>query len=285
MSKIHNSLTPENDPNQGFGVGSGFIFSDDGYVVTNAHVVDGATSMTITMNDRREFDATLIGADELTDIALLKIDATGLPEASMGNSDDVNVGQWVLAIGSPFGLEQTATQGIISASTRSLPSGGYTPFIQTDVAVNPGNSGGPLYNTDGEVIGVNSQIYSRTGGYQGLSFAIPSNVVEHVVEQLKTDGHATRGWLGVAIQDVDKGLADAFGLKRLHGALISQLTPDSPALAAGIEQGDIIILVDEQPVEQSSDLPRFDWHNDSWHRHCHYLAERWQANDQEGYHW
>ncbi len=243
------------EPRSGRGVGSGFIVSEDGYVVTNAHVVNGASEMLVTLDDRHEYTATLIGMDEATDIALLKVDASGLPVAELGNSDDVKVGQWVLAIGSPFGLDHTATQGIVSAVARNLPSGGYAPFIQTDVAVNPGNSGGPLFNTDGVVIGVNSQIYSNSGGYQGLSFSIPINVAKHVVEQLKTTGHASRGWLGVAIQDVDQGLAEAFGMDSPNGALVSSLADDGPAKAAGLKSGDIIVEFNGLPVNRSGDLP------------------------------
>lgn len=251
----------QQDPRQqppgrsGRGIGSGFIISEDGYVVTNAHVVDDASEVLVTLDDRRQLPATVVGVDESTDIALLKVEAEGLPTAELGDSDDVAVGEWVLAIGSPFGLDHTATQGIVSAVARNLPSGSYAPFIQTDVAVNPGNSGGPLFNTDGVVIGVNSQIYSSSGGYQGLSFAIPINVARHVVEQLKSDGHASRGWLGVAIQDVDQGLADAFGLPAPTGALVSSLSEDGPAAAAGLKSGDIITHFDGATVHQSGELP------------------------------
>ncbi|NND92320.1 MAG: DegQ family serine endoprotease [Granulosicoccus sp.] len=253
FEQIPRGQSPEAQP--GRGIGSGFIVSEDGYVVTNAHVVDGASMFSVTLDDRRQLTATLVGLDKATDIALLKVSATGLPVVELGDSDDVEVGEWVLAIGSPFGLDHTATQGIVSAVSRSLPSGGYTPFIQTDVAVNPGNSGGPLFNTDGQVIGVNSQIYSNSGGYQGLSFAIPVNVAMHVVEQLKTTGHASRGWLGVSIQDVNQDLADAFGLDSPRGALVSSIVDDGPADAAGIEAGDIIIAFNEMPIRRSSDLP------------------------------
>lgn len=241
----------------GRGIGSGFIISEDGYVMTNAHVVSDASEVMVTLDDRRQLPATVIGVDESTDIALLKVDASDLPAAELGNSDEVAVGEWVLAIGSPFGLDHTATQGIVSAVARNLPSGGYAPFIQTDVAVNPGNSGGPLFNTDGVVIGVNSQIYSSSGGYQGLSFAIPINVARHVAEQLKTTGHASRGWLGVAIQDVDQGLADAFGLDSPTGALVSSLSEDGPAAVAGLKPGDIITTFNGSTVSQSADLPGF----------------------------
>jgi len=244
---------PENRPAAGFG--SGFIISDDGYIVTNAHVVDNATEITVALPDRREYVATLIGSDERSDIALLKVDATGLPTLTLGDSASVNVGQWVLAIGSPFGFEYTATQGIISALSRSLPEENYVPFIQTDVAVNPGNSGGPLFDTNGNVIGVNSQIFSRSGGYMGVSFAIPVNVVKSVVAQLQDTGYVSRGWLGVLIQNVDKSLAESFGLDRPSGALVSKVTDGSPAAAAGVEQGDIILSFNGTRVERSSNLP------------------------------
>jgi len=242
-------------PNPGMGFGSGFVISDDGFIVTNAHVVDNASEIQVSFPDRREYTAKLIGADERTDIALLKIDASDLPTVTLGDSSKLNVGQWVLAIGSPFGFEYTATQGIVSALSRSLPDGNYVPFIQTDVAVNPGNSGGPLFDTDGNVIGVNSQIYSRSGGYMGLSFAIPANVVKSVTEQLKQKGFVSRGWLGVLIQNVDKSLAESFGMDRPRGALVSRVTDDSPAGAAGVRTGDIILSFNGQPISRSSDLP------------------------------
>jgi len=228
-------------PRRGQGFGSGFIISDDGYIITNAHVVDSASDIRVELQDRREFKAELIGSDKATDIALLKVAASGLPVVRQGDSDSVKVGQWVLAIGSPFGFEYSATQGIVSAVARNLPSDTYVPFIQTDVAVNPGNSGGPLFNTDGEVIGVNSQIYSRSGGYQGLSFAIPMNVARNVADQLRSKGYASRGWLGVVIQDVTQALAESFGLSSPTGALISNVSQGSPAQSAGLKTGDIII--------------------------------------------
>ncbi len=243
------------DPGPRAGAGSGFIISEDGYVITNAHVVDNATEITVGMNDRREFDATLVGSDPASDIALLKLDAENLPTVSIGDAEELKVGEWVLAIGSPFGFEHTATQGIVSALSRSLPDDTYVPFIQTDVAVNPGNSGGPLFNTDGEVVGVNSQIYSRSGGYQGLSFAIPINVAMSIADQLKEHGYATRGWLGVAIQNVDQALAESFGLDRPEGALVSQVTDDSPADKAGLSSGDIILEFNGRPVGFSGALP------------------------------
>jgi len=240
---------------QASGSGSGFILSHDGYVVTNAHVVDDATSIVVSLPDRRQYPATLIGADERTDIALLKVDAVDLPVLELGDSDRLNVGQWVLAIGSPFGFEHTATQGIVSALSRSLPSDSYVPFIQTDVAVNPGNSGGPLFSTDGKVVGVNSQIFSRSGGYMGVSFAIPSNVVRSVADQLKNNGFVSRGWLGVMIQNVDVKLAESFGLDRPEGALIARVTENSPAAKAGLKTGDVILSFNGRTVGSSSNLP------------------------------
>ena len=246
---------PRTDSRPTAGFGSGFIISEDGYIVTNAHVVDNATEITVALPDRREYTANLIGSDERSDIALLKVQASGLPTLTLGDSNSVNVGQWVLAIGSPFGFESTATQGIISALSRSLPEENYVPFIQTDVAVNPGNSGGPLFDTNGNVIGVNSQIFSRSGGYMGVSFAIPANVVKSVVAQLQDTGYVSRGWLGVLIQNVDKSLAESFGLDRPSGALVSKVTDNSPAGSAGIEQGDIILSFNGTTVDRSSDLP------------------------------
>ncbi len=246
---------PSPEPREGAGFGSGFIISEDGYVITNAHVVDNATQITVGLNDRREYDATLVGSDPASDIALLKLDVDGLPAVTIGDSEALKVGEWVLAIGSPFGFEHTATQGIVSALSRSLPDDTYIPFIQTDVAVNPGNSGGPLFNTDGEVVGVNSQIYSRSGGYQGLSFSIPINVAMTIADQLKDHGYATRGWLGVAIQNVDQLLAESFGLDKPEGALVAQVTEDSPADKAGVLSGDIILEFDGRAVSYSSALP------------------------------
>lgn len=237
------------------GFGSGFIYSSDGYIVTNAHVVKGAAEITVGLPDRREFDAELIGSDSRTDVALLKVNAEGLPTLTLGDSDRLKVGQWVLAIGSPFGFEYTATQGIVSALSRSLPNENYVPFIQTDVAVNPGNSGGPLFDLEGDVVGVNSQIYSRSGGYMGLSFAIPVNVVQSVVEQLKDQGFVSRGWLGVVIQDVNRDLAKSFGMDSPSGALIAKVNQGSPAADAGLKAGDIILSFNGESVGVSSDLP------------------------------
>lgn len=245
--------SPENRRSGGFG--SGFIISQDGYIVTNAHVVDNAREITVALPDRREYAAELIGSDKRSDIALLKINGTDLPTLSLGDSSSVNVGEWVLAIGSPFGFEYTATQGIVSAVSRSLPDENYVPFIQTDAAVNPGNSGGPLFNAEGEVIGVNAQIYSRSGGYQGLSFAIPVDMVKSVVAQLRDTGTVSRGWLGVLIQGVDQQLAESFGLDRPSGALVSNVTSDSPAASAGVRRGDIILSFNGTEIDKSSSLP------------------------------
>ncbi len=246
---------PEQAPRQSGGFGSGFIISEDGYIITNAHVVDNASEIRVGLNDRREYQAELVGSDPASDIALLKLDAKGLPVVKVGDSENLRVGEWVLAIGSPFGFEHTATQGIVSALARSLPDDTYVPFIQTDVAVNPGNSGGPLFNTDGEVVGVNSQIYSRSGGYQGLSFAIPINVAMSIADQLKDKGFATRGWLGVSIQNVDQALAESFGLDKPEGALVVQVSNDSPADKAGFDSGDIILRFNDKKVNYSSALP------------------------------
>jgi len=248
---------PDPEPRKGTGFGSGFIISDDGYIITNAHVVNNATQIRVGLHDQREFQAILVGSDVASDIALLKLDTADLPVVKIGDSEKLRVGEWVLAIGSPFGFENTATQGIVSALARSLPDDTYVPFIQTDVAVNPGNSGGPLFNTDGEVIGVNSQIYSRSGGYQGLSFSIPINVAMSIADQLKDKGFATRGWLGVAIQNVDQALAESFGLEKPTGALIAQVTKNSPADKGGLSSGDIILRFNNKQVNYSSELPPF----------------------------
>lgn len=236
-------------------LGSGFIISKDGYVITNNHVVQDADEIIVRLNDRREFTAEIIGSDERSDIAVLKITGKDLPIVKIGDSSGLKVGEWVLAIGSPFGFDHSVTAGIVSAIGRSLPNENYIPFIQTDVAINPGNSGGPLFNLDGEVVGVNSQIYSRTGGFMGLSFAVPVNVVNSVYHQLKEEGHVSRGWLGVLIQDVTKELAESFGMSKPHGALVAKVLPDSPAAQAGIEVGDIIVEYDGNEVSFSSDLP------------------------------
>jgi serine protease Do len=236
-------------------LGSGFIISQDGYVLTNYHVIKGADEIIVRLSDRRELMGEVIGLDKRSDVALLKIEATDLPVARIGKSSDLEVGEWVLAIGSPFGFDHSATAGIVSAKGRSLPSENYVPFIQTDVAINPGNSGGPLFNQEGEVVGVNSQIYSRTGGYMGLSFAIPIEVAMDVADQLKTSGRVSRGWLGVLIQDVTRDLAESFGMKQPRGALVAKVLPNSPAEAAGVEVGDVIVKFDGKNVINSSNLP------------------------------
>lgn len=236
-------------------LGSGFIISGDGYVVTNHHVVHEADEIVVRLSDRRSFAAEVVGSDPKSDVALLKIDAEGLPTLRLGDSEDLKVGEWVLAIGSPFGFDHSVTAGIVSAKGRSLPSENYVPFIQTDVAINPGNSGGPLFNMDGEVVGINSQIYSRTGGFMGLSFAIPIEMAMDVVDQLKSKGYVSRGWLGVLIQEVTRDLADSFGMSRPAGALVARVLPDSPAEAAGIQVGDVILSFNGTPVSRSSALP------------------------------
>ncbi|MFZ0256054.1 MAG: DegQ family serine endoprotease [Gammaproteobacteria bacterium] len=236
-------------------LGSGFIISSDGYILTSTHVIKDADEIVVRLNDHREKPAEVVGTDERSDVALLKIDATDLPSVELGDSDDLQVGEWVLAIGSPFGLELTATQGIVSALGRNLPSDTYVPFIQTDVAVNPGNSGGPLFNTNGQVVGINAQIYTRTGGYMGLSFAIPIRVAMQVSDQLKTQGYVTRGWLGVVIQPVTQDLAQSFGLDRPRGALVTRIVPDSPAAKADLKTGDIILKYGTTPIERSGELP------------------------------
>jgi len=236
-------------------LGSGFIVSGDGYVITNNHVVSGADEVLVRLNDRREFPAKVVGTDERTDVAVLKIEADDLPVLKIGSSSKLKVGEWVLAIGSPFGFDYSVTAGIVSAKGRSLPRENYVPFIQTDVAINPGNSGGPLFNLKGEVVGVNSQIYSRTGGFMGLSFAIPIEVAMNVANQLRDKGRVSRGWLGVLIQDVNSDLAESFGMKRPRGALVSRVLPDSPAADAGFEVGDIILRFNGEKVVRSKDLP------------------------------
>jgi serine protease Do len=237
------------------GEGSGFIVSADGIILTNAHVVDGAQKVTVKLTDRREFEARVIGADAKSDVAVLKIDAHDLPVTKLGDPRQLQVGEWVVAIGSPFGLENTVTAGIVSAKGRSLPDDTYVPFIQTDVAVNPGNSGGPLFNLRGEVVGINSQIYSRSGGYQGLSFAIPIDVAMNVGKQLQTQGHVTRGKLGVGIQDVDQALAESFGLDVPRGALVSSVEKGGPAAKAGLREGDVILGFDGQAIDSAGQLP------------------------------
>ncbi len=236
-------------------LGSGFIISSDGYILTNNHVVNNADEIIVRLNDRRELEAKVIGADKSSDLALLKVKAKNLPTVETGDSSKLKVGEWVVAIGSPFGFDYSVTAGIVSAKGRSLPNENYVPFIQTDVAINPGNSGGPLFNLDGEVVGINSQIYTRSGGFMGVSFAIPINVALDVAEQLKKNGHVSRGWLGVIIQEVNKELAESFGLKKAAGALVAQVLPGSPAEQAGLKSGDIIIRFNRKDIELSSDLP------------------------------
>ncbi len=240
-------------------LGSGFIISADGYVVTNNHVIHDADEIKVIMNDQREFNAKLIGTDERSDIALLKIEAKNLPILTLAKDEKLKVGQWVVAIGSPFGLDYSASAGIVSAIGRSIPSerhqNTYVPFIQTDVAINPGNSGGPLFNVEGEVVGVNAQIYTPSGGSVGLSFAIPASVAFEVVAQLKEKGHVDRGWLGVTIQDVDKDLASSYGLDKAQGALVADVDPQGPAAKAGVKAGDLIIKFNNQVIHTSADLP------------------------------
>ena len=238
--------------------GSGFILESDGYIITNAHVVGEADSIIVKLADKREFQAKLLGIDRRTDVALLKIDAKDLPAVKLGKPKNIKVGEWVAAIGSPFGLENTMTVGVVSAKGRALPQQeNYVPFIQTDVAINPGNSGGPLFNTNGEVIGINSQIYSRTGGYMGLSFAIPIDVAMDVAAQLKNNGKVVRGWLGIAIQEVTDELTEALGLKDKSGALVAAVNKGAPAGKAGIEAGDVILKFNNKVIETSSDLPKY----------------------------
>ncbi len=237
-------------------LGSGFIISGDGYIMTNAHVVDSASDVTVRLTDKREFKAKVIGADRRTDVALIKIAAANLPAVKVGDPGKLKVGEWVVAIGSPFGFENTVTAGIVSAKGRSLPQENFVPFIQTDVAVNPGNSGGPLFNLKGEVVGINSQIYSRTGGFMGLSFAIPIDVANGIAQQLRTTGKVTRGRIGVVIQPLTKELADGFGLGKPRGALVNSVEKGGPADKAGVEAGDVILAFDGKSVAASEDLPR-----------------------------
>ena len=236
-------------------LGSGFIISADGYVLTNNHVVADADEIMVRLSDRSELKAKLIGADPRTDVALLKVEGKNLPTVKLGDSNSLKVGAWVLAIGSPFGFDHSVTTGIVSAKGRSLPNDNYVPFIQTDVAINPGNSGGPLFNLDGEVVGINSQIFTRSGGFMGLSFAIPIDVAMNVADQLKKTGKVDRGWLGVVIQEVNKDLAESFGLDRPAGALVAQVLDNGPAAKGGLRVGDVILSVNGQPVVMSADLP------------------------------
>jgi serine protease Do len=237
-------------------LGSGFIISGDGYILTNAHVVDGADEVTVRLTDKREFKARIIGADKRTDVALVKIEAAGLPAVKLADPGQLKVGEWVVAIGSPFGFDNSVTAGIVSAKGRSLPQENYVPFIQTDVAINPGNSGGPLFNMRGEVVGINSQIYSRSGGYMGVSFAIPIDVAMDIQSQLRASGKVSRGRLGVVIQEVSKELADSLGLSRAMGAVVNSVEKGGPAEKAGIEAGDVILKFDGKAINNSGDLPR-----------------------------
>jgi serine protease Do len=239
-------------------LGSGFVIRSDGYILTNHHVVDRADEIIVRFNDRRELTATVVGADPRSDLALLRVDATDLPVVKLGRSESLKVGEWVLAIGSPFGFDYSVTAGIVSAKGRSLPTErneNYVPYIQTDVAINPGNSGGPLFNLDGEVVGINSQIYSNSGGFMGVSFAIPIDVAMEVVNQLQDTGRVARGWLGVVIQEVSRDLAESFGLGRPHGALVTRVLEDSPAESGGLREGDIIVRFNDTPIDLSSELP------------------------------
>ena len=242
-------------PRKAQSLGSGFVYSSDGYIITNHHVIADAEQIIVKLNDKRELEAKLIGSDPSSDIALLKINVKNLKPVKIGNSENLKVGQWVLAIGSPFGFESTVTAGIVSAIGRSLPNDNYVPFIQTDVAINPGNSGGPLFNLDGEVVGINAQIFSRSGGFMGLSFAIPMDVAENVIQQLKKSGKVSRGWLGVYIQEVTNNLAKSFGMKKPKGALISKVIPDGPASKSDLKVGDIILKFDGKDITTSSSLP------------------------------
>ena len=266
--------TPRHAPIRG--EGSGFIIRPDGVILTNAHVVAGASKVTVQLRDRREYPGKVIGIDKISDVAVVKIHASDLPTVQLGNSDSLQVGQWVLAIGAPFGFDNTATAGIVSAKDRRLPDSHYVPFIQTDVPINPGNSGGPLFNMHGQVVGINSQIYSRSGGYMGLSFSIPINVAMNVADQLMSSGHVRRGLLGVLIQPVDQGLADSFGLPEPEGALIASVSPNSAAAKAGLKAGDVILAMngrkvsyaDELPVRVASLKPGTEVHLTIWRNHA-----------------
>ena len=247
---------PEANTQPTKGIGSGFIISSDGYVLTNAHVVADASEVIVKLTDKREFKAKVMGVDRRTDVALLKVEASGLPAVRIGDANRLKAGEWVAAIGSPFGLENTVTAGIVSAKSRSLPDGTYVPFIQTDVAINPGNSGGPLFNLNGEVVGINSQIYSRSGGYMGLSFSIPIDVAMNIKDQLQKYGKASHGRIGVAIQPMTRDLAESFGMTKSEGALVANVEPGSPADKAGLHSGDVVLSVNGKNVDDSSDLPR-----------------------------
>nr|WP_218626463.1 DegQ family serine endoprotease [Pseudomonas sp. dw_358] len=254
--KSPNGKSPRGDrQREAQSLGSGFIISSDGYVLTNNHVIADADEIIVRLADRSELKAKLVGTDPRTDVAVLKIDGKNLPTVKLGDSDKLKVGEWVLAIGSPFGFDHSVTKGIVSAKGRSLPNDSYVPFIQTDVAINPGNSGGPLFNMAGEVVGINSQIFTRSGGFMGLSFAIPIDVAMDVANQLKKDGKVSRGWLGVVIQEVNKDLAESFGLDKPAGALVAQVLDDGPAAKGGLKVGDVILTMNGQPIIMSADLP------------------------------
>lgn len=254
MPRQPNGSAPREFENRS--LGSGFILSADGYVLTNAHVVEAADEITVRLTDKREFKAKVIGADKRTDVALIKIEANNLPVVRLGDPNQLKVGEWVVAIGSPFGFDNSVTAGIVSAKGRSLPQENYVPFIQTDVAINPGNSGGPLFNMRGEVVGINSQIYSRSGGYMGLSFSIPIDVAMEVQNQLRTHGKVSRGRLGVVIQEVSRELADSLGLARPMGAIVNAVEAGGPAEKSGLEPGDVILKFDGKSINSSADLPR-----------------------------
>ena len=244
-----------NEPRKAPSFGSGFILTKDGYIMTNNHVIANSDEITITMSDQTELSAKLVGSDKRSDLALLKVDADDLPTVNIGTSENLKLGEWVLAIGSPFGFDHTVTAGIVSGKKRNLPNESYVPYIQTDVAINPGNSGGPLFNLNGDVVGVNAQIYTRSGGFMGVSFAIPAETLSNVYKQLKKDGKVKRGWLGVYIQEVDKDLAISFGLDKPKGAVVAKILDKSPAQKSGLMQGDIILSFDNKDVTKSKDLP------------------------------
>ena len=251
----NNPNSPDNNIRQTPSFGSGFILSDDGYIMTNNHVISNSNEISITLNDGSVLPAELIGSDERSDLALLKVSAKDLPTVTIGNSQTLKIGEWVLAIGSPFGFDHTVTAGIVSGKKRNLPNESYVPYIQTDVAINPGNSGGPLFNLNGEVVGVNAQIYTRSGGFMGVSFAIPAETLSSVYKQLKESGRVKRGWLGVYIQQMDKELAESFGLDKTQGAVVARILSNSPAEKAGLEQGDVILVFDGKSIKKSKDLP------------------------------
>jgi serine protease Do len=253
IKRYQEEQQPQNPPESA--MGSGFIVSDDGYILTNNHVVETADEVIVRLHDRRQLTAVVVGTDPRSDVAVLKVDASELPVVSIGNSDELEVGEWVLAIGSPFGFDFSVTAGIVSATGRALPNESYVPFIQTDVAINPGNSGGPLFNLNGDVIGINSQIYSRTGSFSGLSFAIPIEMAMDVADQIRQTGGVTRGWLGVIIQEVTMELAESFGMNVAHGALVSRILPDSPASQSSLKVGDVITHFEGNKIERSSSLP------------------------------